>query len=217
MSYADLAVFKAYLRIGDTVDDVELQAALDTATSSITHLCSRTFEVADLDNPTERYFQPFYDDRSGAWVVPVDDIPTTGALQYVYTWNADEQAWSDQVTGETPPLLRPINAATNGKAFTEILLPTGTFTPSRGRGWSGWMSDDNADYVSVVASFGWLTIPPAIVQATLLQASRVFKRRDAPLGVTSSPDGSENTRLLNRVDPDVEVAVREYIKWWAAR
>ena len=56
-----------------------------------------------------------------------------------------------------------------------------------------------------------------IVEACLILADRVFKRRDAVFGVTSSPDGSENTRLTNTVDVDAQVALRGFVKYWAAK
>jgi hypothetical protein len=199
VSYADLAAFKRYLRIGtppdfddDTIDDVELQRALDTATSEIRHMCSRDFEINENGELWTRYFQPYWDKVSGRWVLPIDDM-------------------------------RPLGApfASNGggpRPWTEILLPAGVSLPSTDwHGWSGWASDDNAGYLAVTAYFGWPNVPAAIVEATCIQASRTFKRRDAPFGVTSSPDGSENTRLTNTVDVEVQVAIRGYVKYWAAR
>lgn len=211
MSYADLAAFRAFLRITDptdTVDDVQLQGALDTATSAIDHLCSRRFEVATT-TATVRYFQPWWDRRWGQWALPIDDLFDTTGLA-VRTWDAGSVSWVTNVTGYA---LRPVNAAAQGRPYTRVLLPPGSgYAPG-----TGWGSNDNADYVAVTARWGWPAVPAPVVQACLLQADRVLKRRDAPFGVTSSPDGSENTRLGNTVDVDVQVALRGFIKYWAAR
>jgi hypothetical protein len=211
VSYVDLAVFKAYLRVpeDDTTDDVELQAALDTATSSINHVCSREFEAPAHQSDT-RWFQPYYDTRGGRWVVPIDDANSVTA---VMLWTEADSDWTTDAGNFTP---RPIGANGWNTVFTSIVLPAGSYTPANGN-WTGWQSDDNANYVQVEAFWGWREVPAAVQEACKLQASRVFKRRDAPFGVTSSPDGSENTRLGATLDVDVQVALRGYIKYWAAR
>jgi hypothetical protein len=50
----------------------------------------------------------------------------------------------------------------------------------------------------------------------LLQASRLDFRRVAPAGVAGSPETGSEVRLLARVDPDVAVSLKDYIRWWAA-
>jgi hypothetical protein len=72
------------------------------------------------------------------------------------------------------------------------------------------------DEVRGVAQWGWTATPNAIKQASLLQASRIFARRSSPFGVAGSPDLGSELRLLAKVDPDVAVALRSYIRWWAA-
>ncbi len=48
-------------------------------------------------------------------------------------------------------------------------------------------------------------VPAMIKQACLIQMARWFKRQDSPFGVLGSPEFGNYTRLLNRLDPDVEV------------
>lgn len=219
MSYADLAAFKRYVRIDDTADDVELQAALDTATSAISHLCSRTFEPKLVAAET-RYFQPWWDSRMGRWVLPTDDlVDTTGFT--AKTWDATASDWIDPIAFDGSPW-RPFLNGNPDRCYTELILPNGTRIGQISLGeqmsmYGGWQSDQNGDYVAVSALWGWPAVPEPIVAATLLQASRWFKRRDAVFGLTSSPDGSENTRLLATVDVDVQVAVRPFVKYWGAR
>jgi hypothetical protein len=119
--------------------------------------------------------------RSGCWVVDIDDLQdVTGLLV-------------DGVTAVAPDL-RPYNAVLNGMAWTRLVLDT----------------EPAADTVLIVAPWGWSAFPETIVEATLLQASRVFKRRDAPFGVAGSPDSGSEMRLLAKLDPDVEVMCRKY-------
>ena len=71
--------------------------------------------------------------------------------------------------------------------------------------------------MKVTARWGWAAVPSTIKQATLLQASRLLARRDAPFGIAGSPDVGSEIRLLARVDPDVAVAVAPYRRWWGAK
>lgn len=59
-------------------------------------------------------------------------------------------------------------------------------------------------------------VPVSIHFATLVQAARLVKRRDAPFGVVGSPEMGNELRLLARLDPDVEVLVANHRVWWAA-
>lgn len=89
--------------------------------------------------------------------------------------------------------------------------------PLRANPWTELVSDYSLPMiVKVTAKFGWPEVPSAIQQATLLQASRIVARRDSPYGVAGSPDAGTELRLLARVDPDVEVAIGPYRRWWAA-
>jgi hypothetical protein len=64
--------------------------------------------------------------------------------------------------------------------------------------------------------WGWDAVPDAVKEATLLQGSRLDFRRVAPAGVAGSPETGSEVRLLARVDPDVAVSLKDFIRWWAA-
>lgn len=59
-------------------------------------------------------------------------------------------------------------------------------------------------------------IPAAITYACILQAARLVKRKDAIFGVLGSPEMGGEIRLLAKLDPDVQVLVRPYKRWWGA-
>ena len=63
--------------------------------------------------------------------------------------------------------------------------------------------------VKVTGTWGWSAAPIAVKQATVIQASRIFKRLDSPLGVLSSPDLGY-IRVGTRLDPDVQQLVEPY-------
>jgi hypothetical protein len=69
----------------------------------------------------------------------------------------------------------------------------------------------------IAAKWGWTAVPDTIEQATRIQAARFFKRRDAPFGVAGSPESGSEMRLLNKVDPDVDVMLARYKRTAAPR
>jgi len=54
-------------------------------------------------------------------------------------------------------------------------------------------------------------VPTPITQACIIQASRIFKRLDSPLGVLSFGDMG-SIRVSRYLDPDVEQLVAPYRK-----
>lgn len=110
--------------------------------------------------------------------------------------------------------------------MTEIGLVVGggyTLLPrnaaQKGRPWTRLVLDDrpeDLDAVDIMARWGWTAVPTAVKLATMLQASRLFKRKDAPFGIAGSPSEGSEMRLLAKVDPDVAVSVGPYIRQWGA-
>lgn len=53
--------------------------------------------------------------------------------------------------------------------------------------------------------------PPTVVEACRIQATRIFKRKDAPFGSFAGPtDMIENVVEVSRLDPDVEQLLKTY-------
>jgi hypothetical protein len=114
----------------------------------------------------------------------IDDLMTTTGLLVAGEAVAD-------------PELTPLNAAADGKPWTRLEVDSSA-VDDRGR-------------VEVTARWGWTTVPVAVVEACLLQASRLSARRGSPFGVAGSPDtGGGEIRLLARVDPDVQVTLEPF-------
>jgi hypothetical protein len=86
-------------------------------------------------------------------------------------------------------------------------------------GWpiTGIRAVDNYDFdaytghasVKITGVWGWSAVPSPVKQATIIQASRIFKRLDSPLGVLSSPDLGF-IRVGTRLDPDVQMLLNPY-------
>lgn len=187
--YVEVDDLASYLEgINDTVDDVELALAITAASRSIDHHTGRQFGrtgSAELRRFTAR---PNY--TTGFWSVDTDDyILITGAGVEV-----------SGVGTVTVYDSEPVNASQRGRPWQRIEFTTDSeFYPCGTR-----------NEVQVTALWGWSAVPDAVKNATLLQASRFFTRRDAPFGVAGSPDVGSEMRLLAKVDPDVAVILREY-------
>lgn len=209
MSYATLEQLRSYLRIEDSADSDEMQRALDTATSEINHICSQEFELAPEAVPTFRYVQPRWRTDLRQWVADLPRLETYTDFA-VFLWNENDSDWTTELDTSTiipAPGLRPYGAG----PWNQFVFPSGTFT--------GSYSDPEGVEATVMLQglFGWSAIPEAVVTACLIQAARIHKRRDALFGIVGAPDGSDATRLQDRMDPDAVKALRGYIRYWAAR
>lgn len=181
-SYATVGELKAYVSIPDD-DTVD-----DTELSGKIAAASRS-----IDHHTRRQFgqvdageQRDYPIvcRGVFKVLLIDDLMDTTGLVV-------------EVAGAAvvPTYFHPANAAQKGMPYTRIFLPV-----------------DSSGVAQVTALWGWSAVPETIKEATLLQASRLFKRRDAPFGVAGSPELGSEMRLLAKVDPDVAVMLRKYVR-----
>lgn len=198
--YATLAEVREYAtRSAATVDDTQISIALTAASRAVDDTCYRQFGVVAAAE--ERRYTPRWSYDRGCWIVEVDDFQTTTGLLVNLDLDGDG-TFSDAVTGFTK---LPLNAAAKGYPWEKIVIPdtyNGNLTGKEGE-------------VAVTAKWGWTAVPVAVKQATLLQASRFLQRRDAPFGIAGSPEAGSEMRLLAKVDPDVAVALRKYIRrWW---
>lgn len=90
----------------------------------------------------------------------------------------------------------PDNALADGKPITGLLRVLGTWGTATTR-------------VRVTARFGWPAVPDDITEAALIQASRLYKRKDSPEGITGSAEWG--VVRLSRRDPDVWALIEPYI------
>lgn len=185
--YISGAELKSYLRIDDLVDDVEIGFAVTAASRSIDQATNRQFGlVAALE---ERTYEACWSRRHGLYRVRIDDLMTEVGLVVTAAGSATSSYRLD-----------PRNAAARGRPWTRLYTTDVTPDPL----------GSGPPTVLVEASWGWSAVPDEIKEATLLQASRLFSRRNAPFGVAGSPDAGSELRLLAKVDPDVEVTVRPF-------
>lgn len=75
----------------------------------------------------------------------------------------------------------------------------------------GWNGSTAATHSSGAAVKRWYP-EPAVVKATLIQAQRLYRRKDSPFGIAGSPGAGGELRLLQRMDPDVETLIRPFVR-----
>lgn len=198
--YITTATLKAYLRVSDAVDDAQMALAVTAASRAVDLACNRQFGAVSA--PEARYFTGYYDKVIKRWVCEIDDLgDLTGLTVAVDT--DDTGTYADAVTPFAP---RPFNATAVGRVYTSIVVgTTAVHQLTHGDG-----------QIKVTGQWGWTSVPTPVQQATLFQASRFMARRDSPYGVSGSPNSGGELRLLSRLDPDVAVALRPYIRWWGS-
>jgi hypothetical protein len=195
--YATRNQVKAALRIGtaDTLDDDLIDNCVGAASRLIDGYCNRRFWQSGTAEA--RIFQ-----AEDSFYCSIDDIAGT-ALTLKSSTQAD--GTFDLTWKVSDYQLEPLNGNLDGltwsydkiRAVGDYLFPT-----------------VNANYgeqalVQVTAVFGWPSVPEPITQATIIQASRIFKRYDSPLGVAGFGDLGA-IRVSRFLDPDMAQLVEPY-------
>jgi hypothetical protein len=188
--YCTLAEVKAALRITDSIDDSLLETAVESASRLVDGYAGRNFYSA---GSAVRYFTP--EDRI---VCEIDDLISLTTLQV----SEDLDSVFDQTWAATDYQLEPLNGKVDG-------LTGWPATRIRAVGAYIFGTNIGEASVKVTGTWGWSAVPTAVKQATVIQASRIFKRLDSPLGVLSSPDLGY-IRVGTRLDPDVQQLVEPY-------
>jgi hypothetical protein len=195
--YATRNQVKAALRIGtaDTLDDDLIDNCVGAASRLIDGYCNRRFWQSGTAEA--RIFQ-----AEDSFYCSIDDIAGT-ALTLKSSTQAD--GTFDLTWKVSDYQLEPLNGNLDGltwsydkiRAVGDYLFPT-----------------VNANYgeqalVQVTAVFGWPSVPEPVTQATIIQASRIFKRYDSPLGVAGFGDLGA-IRVSRFLDPDMAQLVEPY-------
>jgi hypothetical protein len=68
--------------------------------------------------------------------------------------------------------------------------------------------------VRIQGTYGFTPVPLPVVQATVIQSGRIFKRLDSLLGFAGFSD--MGVARVGRVDPDVAALIRPFKKYAAA-
>jgi hypothetical protein len=192
--YASLSQIKAAARITDAVDDSLLEMAVESASRMIDAECDRNFYTSGT---ATRDFTP-----NDLYTVDTDDLTTivsvklddTGDLTFPITLAVTDfqtEPLNQRVSGNPYPIYRL-------RMIGDYLLPI----------WG------NQATVRIQGVYGFTPLPIQVTQACIIQASRIFKRLDSPLGVAGF--GDMGAIRVGKVDPDVAMLIRPFKKYAAS-
>lgn len=188
--YATLNQIKAALRIVDAIDDTLLEMAIESASRLIDGHTGRTFYSGGT---ATRVFAADND-----FVCQIDDL----ASDDIVLRTAENADGIFDTTWETTDYqLEPLNQTLDGQEWV--------YTRIRAVGDYLWPVYGLEALVQVTGVWGWPEVPNPITQATIIQASRIFKRLDSPLGVAGFGDLGV-MRVSRDIDPDVAQLVSTY-------
>lgn len=195
--YVSLDDLKLALKIpeADTTRDILLDYARAAASRSIDAYTGRRFYAdASATARTLRVRGRVVHDQDGELLL-VDDISSTtglvvefgsaGSSSYTTVAAAGYEAWPD-------------NAIVRGLPIQGIRRVTGA-----------WGFGNSNARAQITARWGWPATPDVVVQATLLQAIRLYSRKDSPQGVLGSEEWG--AIRVSRMDPDVKSLVRHLV------
>ena len=186
--YTSTSALKALMGITDTVDDAAIGASVTAASRMVDAYCQRQFGSAT--GQVREY-------AITGQTVAIEDVTSVTEVAVRPEWGTELTV----LTVGTQYLLEPRNASTRGTPFTRVRLAD----PYDGR-----------MVLKVTGTVGWSSIPELVVEATKIQAIRLFKRPQSPFGVAGSPDVGSELRLLARLDPDVQVLLTSVRRNWGS-
>jgi hypothetical protein len=192
--YASLSQIKAAARITDAVDDSLLEMAVESASRMIDAETDRNFYssgTATRDFVPNDSYTVDTDDLTSIVSVKLDD---TGDLTFPITLAVTDyqtEPLNQRVSGNPYPIYRL-------RMIGDYLLPE-------------WF---NQATVRIEGVYGFTPVPIQVTQACIIQASRIFKRLDSPLGVAGF--GDMGAIRVGKVDPDVAMLIRPFKKYAAS-
>jgi hypothetical protein len=195
--YATIAQVKAQLGIplADTGRDAQLTAVLDAVEESIDQATDRSFTAATGTATAQVYHPSMVATTDEGDLLMTADIGSATGLAVAVGANGTFTTVTDSLE------LQPLGTLTDGWPATSILRLGGRYSTSPGI------------RIRVTADWGWPAVPSVVTQAVLIQAARIFKRKDSPEGIIGSAEWG--TVRLSRVDPDVESMLSPYRRYVA--
>ncbi len=197
--YCTLAELKTYLGLSGSGQDDNLENAVDSASREIDAICGRFFYQTSSE---AKYFTPI-----NALYVDVPDISSPSGLALLID-TTDDGSHDKTLTINTDFYTAPLDAGNEvagvqAQPITQIkILDTRS---------SERFNPTIVKQVKITCQWGWSTVPHAIKQATLLQATRLFKRKDSPFSTYGNPETGTG-ELFNKFDPDAMKLIKGYIK-----
>lgn len=187
--YITLNLLKSSLSIEDNIDDEFLELAIESGSRQIDQACERQFFQAS----DTRIYAP-----RDSFVTEIDDLVTLTTLKT----SSDADGVFDIEWDPKDYQLEPLNGIVGG-------IPSPT-TQIRVTDQYLFVTDGGEATVEVTGTFGWPEIPVQIQQATLILASRLFERRNSPLGVAGF--GDLGAVRVSKIDADIDNLIGPFKK-----
>ena len=188
--YCTSAELKAYVGITDSVDDANILKAINAASDAIDGYCNRRFYALTQT----KIFTPVHPAR-----LLVEDLLSITTLLtdengdgvYEVTWTATDWAY------------HPINAPTS--------IPNQPYWAVNRTYQGNYVFPTRVlNGVSITGSWGFsTTTPDAVNQACLLEAARLFKRKNAVFGAQTSPEFGVVNLIQKGLDPDAAMLLNQ--------
>ena len=189
---------KAFVNVSDDNNNAQIAVAITSSSRSIDLHTNRQFGVVSVAE--QRFYTGHWDRKRCRWVVDIDDLMSVTSFAAI-----TQDAEGNTVGTIDDYVLEPRNAAAIGRPWTQMVVrPNSQFKPT-----------GVENEVALTGLWGWTTVPVPVKQAVYLQSSRFLARKDSPYGIAGSPDIGSELRLLDRLDPDVAVSLKPFIRWWA--
>ena len=189
--YVDKNDFKTYIGISGSGQDTNIDNAIDGASRQVDRICGRHFWQDG--SVTDKHYTPV----SNLFLETADISTATGLIVKLDT--TDNGTHDTTLTINTDFILTPVNprvvSGTSYEPYTQIKI----------------LDTRSINNVKVTAKFGFVAVPEDVQQATLIQALRLFKRKDTPFNVF----GNEQTgtiELFNKFDPDAMSLLKRWRK-----
>jgi len=184
--YCTLQDTKDVLRLTDSVDDSLLELCIESASRQIDGHCERNFYSATAT----RYFA-----ARDSYEVEIDDLTAITALETAPDGTTFDTTWNS-----SDYQLEPLNGIVGGlvtpytmiRAIDDLVFPT----------------IGSEALVRVTGTWGYTPVPTAVKQATIMSATRLYKRYDSPLGVLGF--GDLGVVRISRIDPDIASLLMPY-------
>lgn len=188
VDYTTSTLVKASLGIADSNDDTAIAAAVTMVSRAIDLYTGTTFGVSTTTSARTYYPTDCYE----VWVDRFDS--TTGLVVKTGT---DGSTWT--AVTSTDVVSWPPNAPSLGMAYCRLIIPTGVLPTGYAR-----------PTVQVTAAWGFASTPEPVKEAALLEACRLFRRKDSPDGIAGQSEFGV-VRVARSMDPDARMLLAPYV------
>jgi len=201
--YVDKNDVKNRIGLSGAGQDDNIDNAINAASRQIDAICDRYFYQDSAVNI--KYYTP-----TNGFYLFTDDISTTTGL-IVQLDTTDNGTYDTTLTLNTDFILKPNNPKIN-----RITGETTYYWPYTELEILATRSSERFDNliqrnVKITAKFGWSSIPDAIKEATIIQATRLWKRKDTPFNIFGNEQTGQQ-ELFSKMDPDAKELIKGYIK-----